>query len=264
MPVARGTMKNFGTVAISLVSLSLGLAAHAAPTVAPTPTVRPGVAPQARSIFRIEGEVIAVANKCGEPITARVKLTNKTTKPWSGVVNLSAITMKSVSVSLASEGADATKTVDLSLTTTLDCKKPLGNHNIRVWGAGGPADVVYSKALRATKVTAERPYTAPSGANTQPWLRRVVLNGACGGAISPTVYLQSSGNQPQSANVKLTFGAATTEKAVSVLNATPVTLDVPGTLDCQAATGIPAFEYALLTGNAVAGKLDAVEIMFEP
>lgn len=255
-------MKNLGACAVMVVGLSLGVVAHAAPPTA-GPTVKPGLAPEARSVFRVDIEALPVANKCGEPIWARVKLTNKTTKPWSGAVNLSAGAMKSEGVTLAAEGPDATKTVDVTLTTKVECNKPMVRHMVRVWKAGDPGNVIYSKALNPTKFTAERPFTAPAASDTRPWLRRVILNGTCGGAVAPSVHLHAFGGQPQPANIKLMFAGTIKEQTVSVVNTTPVALEVPGTLDCQAAAGIPSFEYALLNGNAVSGKLEPVELMFE-
>lgn len=215
-------------------------------------------------MFRVEVEVVPIANKCGEAIAARVKLTNKTTKPWSGVVNLSAGAMKSQAVSLAKDGPDATKTVDIALTAKLECNKPLVPHKVRIWNGSDETDTLFAKSLKPTKITAERGFPAPPSTDTRPWLRRVVLGGTCGGAVSPVVHLHAFGGQPQSANVKLTFGAVAKEQAVDVLNTTPVSLAVPGALDCQAATGIPAFEFALLNGNTASGKLDPAEVTFEP
>jgi len=225
------------------------------------PRANPGPAVTAATV---EVTVIPVPSKCGEGARARVRLQNKTLRPWSGIVSFVANGTVNTPVTLTGLGADAVKVVDVT-GGVLDCKKPLGPLGVRVWK--DPVAPLLVKVLKPGRVFAVRDLSssAPPAGDPRPWLRRVVLDVTCGQEASPLALVHSYGSTAQSARVTLSFGAAskTTSVQVAPNQATPVRLEVPGALDCTAPGGIPALEYSLLDGMATTGALEPSEVTFQ-
>ncbi len=258
-------MNKLGTsLALATALLGAVVAAHAAPSAPePAPKLRPGLIPTpAVSAITMKAEALPATGKCGEPVKQQVKLTNKTLKPWTGTVSFSGTGgTKEVNASVPS---GETKIIDVWSFKGLDCTKPLGVFGIRVWNET-PATVWYTKVIKPTTVKAEQGFNAPpsNDPQPQPWLRRVWLDGTCGGQIIGKMGLHTFSQQAQPAKVKLALGPATKDESVQVVASnTFVTVETP--LDCQAQTGILVFDYALLDGKAASGKLPPVYIGLEP
>lgn len=260
-------MRKIG-VAVVMGGMLLGtVGAHAAPVAS-----QPGATPirvnpgPLAAVRKVEVTVAASNNKCGEPAKARVTVVNKTLQPWAGVINFVAGGSTSTPVAVAAFGSDdATKTVDV-VGPKLDCGKPLGSQGLRVWKNGETATPIFVKVLKPTKVSAFRDLSpnAPPSTETKVWLRRVVVDATCGGNVTATAMLHSFTSAPQEAKVKLGFGIYVKESTVEVRGSTPVPYGAPSPLDCNAAGGIPAFDYTLLTGLGATGKVDGYEVTFEP
>ncbi len=260
----RGTMRNMrGMIVVGSV-LFASVAAHAAPNTSPRPVPPPAPTPTLKAIplAKVEATAAPAITRCGEPTKGKVTLANKTPSPWRGSVSFEAAGSTALPVAL---GAGETKTVDVE-GPKLDCKKALVAQNIRVL-KDGDANPVFSRTLQPTKVMGVRDLSggAPPLTETKPWLRRVTLEAMCGGNVTGTVLITSFSTQDQEAKAKLGFGIYVQQPTVVVRPGnTPVGYGSPKPLDCSAPAGLPAFEYALLTGLASTGQLDTYDVTYEP
>lgn len=255
-----GTTLVLGAAALLAPAFS-GDLAHAAPQVGPVErpsAVRPGATPVA--ILRVEATVTPLPNNCGEPAKFDVTLKNRTLKAWNGIVNLVAGGTVNTPVSLAASGDDATKTIHAVGPAPIDCKKPLGSAGVRVWA--DPSSPILTKAFVPKTITARRDFMNGPIPTTLT-LRSVMFEAQCGGKATPRaiMYMPPTVSKPHASKVKLSFGAAS---AVTVVNApgtqTEIPLEVPGTVDCQAPTGIPNLDYSVNGSQEVSGSLAPAEV----
>jgi hypothetical protein len=251
---------------VAFVGIVLSARAHAAPGVgpapAPTPTVAPRIQGPVLSATKLDIDALPGVGKCGTPIKQKVTITNKTGNNWKGTVSFTATGgTTDLKVMLSILPGASQQTFELASSGSLDCTKPLGAFELRVTNDGAMAPI-YSKAIKPMTVKAEQGFPAPPSNDLAPWLRRVTVNGTCGGTISGTAGLHTFSPQPKPAKVKLTLGAATKEETVQV-QTTNTFVPIETTLDCSGAA-LPAFDYALLDGHPASGKLNAYEISFAP
>jgi hypothetical protein len=251
-------------ICLALVPIAEAAPATPGPAPTPTPTLRPGISPNPEIKMKVvDVDLAGAVGKCGETYKQRVLLKNLTGKVWSGTVR---VTIQGAAKEVAVEnlhyvGLLGQRTVDVPSTNPLDCSKPLGTIDVRVSNEGAKAPF-FSNSLKPTTVKAEQGFPAVPSNDPSPWLRRVTLNGTCGGTITGAMGLHVFSSTPKPAKVKLALGSATKEETVQVAT-TNTFVQVESPLDCQAAA-LPVFDYSLLEGHPANGKLKVVEVNFEP
>ena len=255
-------MRNVGSSIACAGLLLATVGAHAAPT-RPSPAPSPGPTARAKPavalVKAIEVTVVPVETRCGGPPKVRVAMRNNTSNQWMGTINLVAAGQTTnTPVVLAADSA--TKTFDIVGNGTVDCKKPLGSHNVRVWSE--PTAPIHTQVLEPKRIAVVRDLPQPSGAKV--WFRRVAVNGTCGDKVSPVAVLGNATLGPQQAQVGLAFGAATLRTAVQVpQSGVQVPLDVAEPLDCKAPQGLPAFEYGFTDEGRPPMKLEIDYVTFQ-
>jgi hypothetical protein len=256
------------SLALGATLLATVMVAHAAPSSpapAPTPTLKPAIPVPVPVVnpLSITVDVQSGTVKCSEVVKVTVKLTLKAGEQgWHGSVTLLAAggsKMVGADISPIPGPLGSPRLMTVQSTNPLDCTKALGAFEVRV-DEPGRAGGSLKKALKFTTLKAEQGFTPPPSSDLAPWLRRVTLNGTCGGTITGTVGLHTFSPQPKPAKVKLVLGTATKEETVQV-QTTNTFVSVEAPLDCQGGK-FPALDYALLDGHPNAGKLASFEIGF--
>lgn len=263
-------MRKIGVTLVLGAALSASVFATHAADAAPGAVEKPSVAPvrplQPMAVLRVEASVRNASSKCGEPFTADVILANRTLKPWNGTVSLVSGGTANTPVTLGASGAEATKIVKITGAAPIDCKKPLGIAGVRVYQS--PQAPILVQTLKPALVTGRKDFLTGGATPTTLVLRSVMFNGKCGEKVSPQAVMYAPPGLPPSApvtaQVKLTFGGATTTATVKTPGSNlAVPLDVPGTLDCNAAAGIPSLDYGVSGSQSASGSVAPGEVTWE-
>lgn len=248
-----------------VVLVGLGVAVPTSASAAPTTSApRIGPIPTGRPVLTKQGldvDLSPATGRCGTPLVAHVVVTNKSSKPWKGSILLVGPGgTKTQTFELSASGASAKGTFDVPTNASLDCSKALPPIGVRVLEVGAN-EATFVKTMRLTSFAAEQGFPQVAPGDTGPWLRRVMLNGTCGGSVTGTMGLHAFTSQPQSAHVKLALAGATKAETVNV-SAANVFVKIDAPVDCNAV--LPAFDYELLDGRPANGKLFPSDLTFTP
>lgn len=234
------------SIAVVAALSAFAVVADAAPG-SDKPAIGPGMTPQSRASAELASgvEIPEIAMTCGSNYSAYVNVTNHGSGPYAGkVVFTVGNSVKTQTFDLAPK---ETRKMTVMHDKPLNCQGPIGLPKVDVFKGN---DKVAGKTLTPKSFSAEKFFPQPPPG--QVWVRRMSVAGTCGQAAQGSADLFLTAGPPQTVQADANFGGPPAFKAFTVApNAGTPVKATSAPVDCQGASGIPAFHaYVELPGQA--------------